>query len=266
MRSSRVSARQLQEIREHLSGRDLSIVQMVADLRLMSGRQLESVFFRLNGHESPAAAARAARRSLTRLVNLRVLTRMGRQIGGIRAGSKAYVYALDAVGARLTGNDTRAYAHQPGPLFVDHTLATSEVIVRIVEAQAHERCRLLQWQGEPTCWRSFRSMGTSLIVRPDLFVALGVGEYEYRIFIEVDRATQHVPTILKKAKLYERYYQSGIEQEHEEVFPQVLFVAPDAHRADELSLALRSRRNAPAHLYSVTTEEQLLDLVLRGMA
>ena len=41
---------------------------------------------------------------------------------------------------------------------------------------------------------------------------LGVGEYELRWFIEVDRTSESLPVIVRKCRLYADYYQSGQEQ------------------------------------------------------
>jgi len=43
--STRTGRRELNELKTRVVGRDLAIVGMVADLRLMSGRQIETIFF-----------------------------------------------------------------------------------------------------------------------------------------------------------------------------------------------------------------------------
>src|ERR1019366_9149983 len=90
----------LRQLRSELSGRDLAIIGQVADLRLMSARQIETIHFPLSEHESSHAASRACQRALARLVRDRLLARLERRVGGVRAGSAAFVYGLGQVGQR----------------------------------------------------------------------------------------------------------------------------------------------------------------------
>lgn len=262
--SSRVGSRALYELADQLSGRDLAIAQIVSDLRLMSGRQLEGMFFRTNGHESAAAASRAARRTLERLASLRVLDRLDRRIGGVRAGSSGFVYSLGPVGHRLIRHSKRPSSRQPGPWFVAHTLAISDLVVGLSAASTQGRCELLQWQSEPKCWRVFDSFAGRVTVRPDLFVAIGLGEFERQFFIEVDRATQHVPTILGKAKVYEQYYRSGREQAESGLFPKVLFVAPDLPRSKTIRSALQAASTLTNELFASTTDADAIEEMIGG--
>ena len=96
-----VGARQLEELREVLSGRDLAVVGQIADLRLMSSRQVQAVHFPDSAHDNPRAAAQACQRCLARLTELRLLTRAERRIGGVRAGSAAACFGLGPVGQRV---------------------------------------------------------------------------------------------------------------------------------------------------------------------
>ena len=85
-------------LRDGLSGRDLAIVGQVADVRLMTARQIEVIHFAPTDHENAAAAARACRRTLERLNRERLLIRLERRIGGARAGSASFIYALGPLG------------------------------------------------------------------------------------------------------------------------------------------------------------------------
>ena len=70
------------------------------------------------------------------------------------------------------------------------------------------------------------------MLRPDLFVSLGVGDFEHRWFCEVDRGTEHLPAILRKCRQYEAYYATGAEQRDHGVFPRACWIVPDQRRAD----------------------------------
>ena len=261
--SARTGQRELAEVRSRLTGRDLAITSMVADLRLMSGRQLEELFFVAANQESDDSSSRATRRTLAQLVDQRILVRLERQIGGVRAGSKAFVYGLGPVGHRLlerTG--PRPRYREPGALFVEHTLAIAQLIVNVTAAARQGTCELINWQGEPKCWRTFSAAGGRVTLRPDLYLSLGVGEYEYRYFVEIDRDSEHLPAIVRKAQLYNRYYRSGREQSRDELFPTVLFVATDAARARAIGRALQTTRGLTSKLFAVTTDNEALKVLL----
>ena len=86
---------------ERLSRRDLAVLHQVAELRLMSVRQIQRVHFPVASHGNRGAATRASQRVLKRLTAERLLQRLSRQIGGVRAGSSGFVMALGPVGQRL---------------------------------------------------------------------------------------------------------------------------------------------------------------------
>ena len=111
-----VSAKGLEQLRERLSGRDLAIIGQVADLRLMSARQIEAVHFPASEHDSQPAAARARQRVLGRLVRDRLLIRLERRIGGVRAGSAGFVFAVGPVGYRLLAAGGRGGGFRSRPV------------------------------------------------------------------------------------------------------------------------------------------------------
>jgi len=52
-------------------------------------------------YDESEAGKRLARMDLARLVEWRVMARLDRSIGGVRAGSEGFVFRLDAAGQRL---------------------------------------------------------------------------------------------------------------------------------------------------------------------
>jgi hypothetical protein len=102
------------------------------------------------------------------------------------------------------------------------------------------------------------------VVRPDLFLALGVGEYEHRFFVEVDRGTEHLPALIKKCRLYESYYASGREQAAHGVSPRTCWVVPDEPRARRLRRAIDGERHLTGELFVVTTTDQALAMLAGG--
>jgi hypothetical protein len=234
--SSRVGSRSaLDEIREGMTQSDLAVVAQVAELRMMSGRQIEAAFFAAERGGNAASRARQCRRALARLVAAGVLSRLERRVGGVRAGSASYVYTLGVVGHRLLDEDRpRPRRYEPTAAFVKHQLAVSQLVVDLTIAARSGLLDLIEVQGEPRCWRTIPAAGRALL-RPDLYLEIGRGDLEYRWFVELDRATHHRPALVRKARVYEGYYRSGIEQADGGIFPRVLWIA----RTDEHAARLR---------------------------
>lgn len=255
-----LSALGVVQLRQRLSERDMAIIRQVAELRLMSARQIQVIHFPDSEHENELAATRARQRALARLVSERLLIRLERRIGGVRAGSAGLVLALGEVGQRvLVLEGPRRRSHEPGPRFVDHTLAVAQLVVDVSVAARRGVLDLLDCQAEPTSWREFAGLGGRRWLRPDMFLALGVGAYELRWFIEVDRASESLPVIRRKCRLYADYYQSGTEQAGRGgVFPRVCWIVPDEGRAERVRQVIIRDRRLPERLFMVTTSEQVV--------
>lgn len=264
MSRSRLGPRGLEYVRDNLSGRDYAIIRHVADLRLMSARHIERIHFTADEHASNATAARSSRRVLERLVRDRLLIRLDRRIGGVRAGSASFIYAIGPVGERLQ-NTTRPRRRfrEPSTTFALHTLAITDTVVTITEAARSGHFDLLQLQPEPHCWRTLPGIPTS-ILRPDLFVSVGIGDFEHRWFIEVDLGTEHLPTLIRKCHAYQTYFQSGSEQAEHGVFPRVLWTMHHPERAHRLAAAVAADHRLTTELFTVTTEPQLLTTLTGG--
>ena len=259
-----LSAAGLVRLRARLSERDLAVLHEVAELRLMSVRQIQRVHFPVASHGNLGAATRATQRVLKRLTAERLLQRLDRQIGGVRAGSSGFVMALGSVGQRLLFADKRRQRdYEPGLRFVDHTLAVSQVVVELQEAARRGVLELLECQAEPRTWRQFGGLDGRRFIRPDLFLVLGSGEYELRWFAEIDRSTESLPVIARKCRLYADYYQSGVEQAQSGVFPRVCWITPDESRADRLTELIARDQRLPAGMFVLTTAAAAAD-VLRG--
>lgn len=262
MSGQRFSRAGVVALRDRLTERELGLASQVAQLRLLSGRQIEALYFPRELHATAEAAARDCRRVLARLVHERVLVRLARRVGGVRAGSASFVYALGPVGQRLLdGQRARPRRYEPSAAFVDHQLAVSQLVVDLTLAERRGRLEILTVEGEPACWRTLPAVGRS-VLRPDLYLAIGAAELEYRWFVEVDRGTHHRPALVRKAQLYESYYRSGIEQATDEVFPRVAWITPDATRAARLRQAFGGEFSDGLML--VTTCDKAIDVLSGG--
>ena len=254
-----VSARGVAQLRERLSERDMAIIRQVACLRLMSARQIQAVHFPVVEHDSESAATRARQRVLARLIRERLLIRLERRIGGVRAGSVGLVLALGPLGQRVLALDgPRRRSYEPGLRFFDHTSAVSQLVVDVTVASRRGLLDLLDAQAEPRCWREFSGVGGGRrLVRPDAFLALGGGGYLLHWFIEVDRSSESLPVVVRKCRLYADYYQSGIEQAARGgVFPRVCWIVPDEARAERVRAAIARDRTLPKRLFVVTPGER----------
>ena len=213
MSAGRLGERGLARLRRDLSARDLGIIGHVGDLRLMSVGQIEALCFPSEAHKSALSARRVCRRVLERLTRDHLLVRVERRIGGVSAGSAGYVYALGPVGARLlSAGSGRRHFREPSGAFVDHTLAIAQLAVDLTVSARSGAFDVVELQAEPRCWRQMSNLGGRTVLRPDLFVSLGIGELEHRLFIEVDRGSEHLPTLVRKCQLYTAYYRTGLDR------------------------------------------------------
>ncbi|HVE45140.1 MAG TPA: replication-relaxation family protein [Acidimicrobiales bacterium] len=265
MSTPRKGRRQLLRLQAELSERDCELLGSVHRLRLASTRQLERLHFPVPPRASRLSAARSCRRTLERLVRERALVRLQRRIGGVRAGSASYVYAIGPVGQRLLGGSgPRRRFREPSGLFVAHTLAVSELCVQLQETARRGELQVVRLETEPQCWRTSTGLGGLSWLRPDFFVVLLAGGYEYRWFVEVDLGTEHTPAILRKCRNYEAYYRSGVEQDRHGVFPRALWVAPDEQRAGRIGSAFRQATGITEGLFVVTAAGRAIEVLAGG--
>lgn len=259
-----LSARGVQLVQARLAERDRAILRQVAELRLMSARQIQAVHFPAELHGSQSAATRARQRAIARLISERLLIALDRRIGGVRAGSAGLVLALGPVGQRLLSLDgPRRRRHEPGLRFVEHTLAIAQLVVEANLAARAGELELLSCEVEPASWRQFAGLGGAVRLRPDACVALGSGGYELRWFVEIDRATESLPTLERKCQVYADYYQAGVEQAEHGVFPRVLWSVPDENRAARLRWLIARSSSLPERLFVVATSQQTLATLVR---
>jgi len=234
---------------EQLSPRDWAVLLMVGHLRLLTGGQLQRLFFA--GTEHGSANPRIARRTLQRLVDAGLLHRLERRQGGLHAGSSSFTYGLTPKGGRAVSQGVgRGLAREPGLAFVRHTLAISEVVVQLHEAKRGGRLDGLELQPEPRSWRDLGGF-EGVKLKPDLFVLVGTGDIEHLAFLEIDLGSEHGPTLQRKAKVYERYFRSGREQQRLGVFPRVVWLVPDDQRREYVERALARARDVTHGLHRV---------------
>lgn len=244
-----------------LGQRDMAVLKDLARVRLLSGRHIQ----RLHVHEgSTLTQARRCRALLQRLHDLHLVARMDRRIGGMHAGSAGYVYGLATLGQRLVsgvgpaGGRRLRLPWNARPEFTDHIMAVSELYVGLRELERDGQLELLAFDAEPAVWRTWQGeAGGQLVLKPDAFVATAVGDVEYLTFVELDRSTQSMSVIRRKAEAYTAYWRSGQEQARQDgVFPKVLFAVLDERRRALLVDALGRLDPDTWRLFQVATQAE----------
>ena len=246
------------EMSVELADRDQAVLASIDQLRLVTTAQLERLHF--TGHASPAAAARATRRTMLRLERAGLVVRLERRVGGVRAGSAGLVWSLGTHGQRLAsshgpaGGRTLRRPWTPSLPFVAHRLATVERYVELVEAARGGDFEVVSFAAEPACWRPFTGIGGEVVtLKPDAVAVVARGDYEYASFIETDMATQSPAVIGRKCSVYASYWRSGREQAIHDVFPRVVFVAPTSARVAVLAGVIGRRPHEERQLFMAVT-------------
>ncbi len=148
----------------------------------------------------------------------------------------------------------------PGERYVRHTLAVTELVVSLHEADLRGELDLIELQTEPTCWRAFLTglAASRAILKPDLFVRIGVGALEDRWWVEIDMATESVGTILAKSRRYLDYYRSGDEQQGHGIFPRIVWAVPDRRRAEDLAEVVHRLPPAAERLFVIWLYDEVV--------
>ncbi|WP_067803940.1 replication-relaxation family protein [Actinomadura formosensis] len=254
-----MSPQDITALLDRLSERDLAVLESLRTYRLLTTAHIRRLHF-THGHASLGAASGATMRVLTRLEEHGLIARLARRIGGVRAGSSGITWQLASTGERLLrrmhGETKRRRYVEPSSAFVAHTLAVAELAIQLHEFRDQGDIELVRLEAEPQCWRSFVSPhGTLEWLRPDLFAITASGEFEDHWFLEADRATEHPPEVVRKAKVYQRYAATGAHQARHGLFPAVAWVVPAPARQEALESALAADKAVQPGLFHVVTVE-----------
>ncbi len=252
-------------IEEHLTARDIRLLEDLERYRLLTTRQIQRLRLPavpFGSHVSTSAATRGTTRILNRLEDLGVVTRLERRIGGTKHGSANTVWQLGATGERYLrtrqGLPRRRRFDEPSLTFIAHTIATRDIAVTVIENAAHRSYDVLTADVEPHCWRTFTTGTGTTTLRPDLFVVTADPTTETHSFVEVDLDTEHLPALIRKCRLYQRYFRTGIEQQARGLFPAIVWLVPTSKRARQLHDAIANARDLDADLFWITTTDQAL--------
>jgi hypothetical protein len=244
---------------QRLSDRDRAILATLARVRLATGGQLE----RLHFHDlSITARAPVRRRVLARLAAWKVLAALPRRVGGVRAGSTGLIFTLDTTGHHLTApHDQSRATRRPRPVgeaFTTHTLAITELYVRIVELSHAGHVLLEEFCSESAAWVP---NGRGGWLKPDAYLILSNGAVDDHWWVEVDRATEHLPAIRRKASMYLDYLHRG-PRDPRDVMPCVLFTVPNQKRRDDITKMIASLPEPAPALFHITHQDDAAEFLI----
>lgn len=251
----RIGPGHVEWVSERLSARDWAIIEMVNRLRLLRADQLERLFFwNLSSRSQYVSRGRV----LHRLVAWQVLAMLPRRVGGAPRGSAGAVYVLGVVGQRLLLARSRAagqiprvrHPGAPGERSLAHILAVSELCTRLAELTRTQAAGLVTFEAEPACWWP---NGLGGWLKPDAYLALDSGTVRDHWWIEVDRATESLPTLQRKLLTYLEFVGRGqLGPDH--LMPRVLITVPGEPRLAAVRVALGRLPDPAGQLFHVATE------------
>lgn len=242
----RVRPRHVEWVAERTGPRDRAIIDSINRLRLASSAQLERLHF---ADLAAAARARIRRRVLARLVAWRVLLPLERRIGGVRAGSAGLVFALDSAGQQLAaGAGGARRPREPSRALLGHSLAVSELYVTLVEQSRSGKFAVAEYRTEPACWWPLPHGGW---LKPDAYLKLTTTGFDDHWWIEVDKDTEHLPTLRRKLSVYLDFARSG-GLGPSGVLPRVLVTVPNEPRAAQVQQLISRLPDADGLLHVVT--------------
>ena len=268
--TARKNKREIEELFRKLNGRDLDILRALHKYRYLTTHHLRRMYFK--DSISGLAALRACNRILAKLCRYGLVAHLKRRIGGVRAGSGAFVWLLAPAGARLldiaeprSEASPRKRRFEPSFAFLEHTLAVAETAVRLDEMEEAGKLKVLAAANEPDCWRGYSGAGGEpKTLKPDMFAVTAIGEYTDNWFLEIDLATEALSTVLKKCLQYISYYKTGLEQQKYGVFPYVVWIVPDEKRRDTVTGRIEELPHRKAQLFVVILMDELELLLIKG--
>jgi hypothetical protein len=264
----RITPKQLALLEETLTPRERDVISTLDRLRLATTEQLRRICF---AGLTRGSAARQAPALLGSLAERQVVVKLARQVGGVRAGSRAAVWSLDTAGQRLAsacgpaGGRALRQPWTPSLAFLAHRLAVSDCFAGLMERVHAREIDLLDFDAEPLSWRRYASpYGGTQTLKPDVFVRLGVAGVERGSFVEIDRSTESRPTLAKKLRVYRTFWETGREQHRRGYYPSVVFAVPDEDRKAALLEVFEAQPEDSQPLWRVTLAANLIDHLIEG--
>ncbi|MGU7929912.1 replication-relaxation family protein [Streptococcus suis] len=250
-----------------LTKRDYEVLSLLNRCRYATTKQLVELYFREN---KPKTATRRANLLTKKLSNLELIHHLNRRIGGVRAGSGSYIWYLTHKGMKVLREIEPSVKlklknrYEPTRNHLKHQLFVTQLFVELYKLHSERMLFLEDFSFEPKCWRSFATLFSSFILKPDAFAKLIIGDFEDAYFFEVDNATEHIGRVIAKCKQYIAYFNTGIEQRENEVFPLVVWIVPDEKRKLAILNRIKEDLDAYWELFEVVTLDEFSGFIQRG--
>jgi hypothetical protein len=255
----RVGPSHVEWVLQRLTDRDWQIVESVNLVRLLTGTQIERLFF---AGVAPGRSRVASRsRTLHRLVAWRVLVPLPRRIGGAGRGSTALAFALDSTGQRLMRERQLAAAQPPrvrrpgAPTerTVRHTLAVSEAYVALTESAREHDFTLKRFHAEPASWWP---NGLGGYIKPDAYAVLGNGKFSDHWWLELDMATESLPAVKRQLASYVDFWSRGQEGPRK-TMPWIAIATTTPERRQAIARLAKGFTSVPAEFFRIVQTHEL---------
>jgi len=265
MTTRRVGPSHVEWVAERLTPRDWQIIESVNVVRLLTGQQIEQMFF---SDLAPGRSRVASRsRVLHRLVAWRVLVPLPRRVGGSGRGSSKMVFALDSTGQRLMrqrllGADQLPRVRRPGPpteRTVRHILAVSEAYVALTEHSREHGFTLATFQAEPASWWP---NGLGGYLKPDAYAVLADSKVRDYWWVECDLATESLPAVKRQLASYADFWDRG-QLGPGKIMPRVVIATTTLQRQQAIARLVSQLPSVPAGLFHIVQIHELADALYR---
>lgn len=231
-----------------LQDRDIAILEDFLVCRIMTTAQAAALFF--------DGRAEAAKKRLQSLKAAGLLAERPRKASdpAVLYLTKAGIEVLDERGVlnRYPTFGVAALVKRAAvsPLTVAHELDVMDTRVAVHAALKREAQRsLVEFSTWPKLheFESETARSMPLVVRPDGFVRVrekgAEGDFEHAFFVEVDRSSESLDTLVQKAAAYLNYFRSGAfalrcggKRDHAAKYPfRVLFILKTEERRNNLA-------------------------------
>ena len=271
MRGKYLPKSRLAELDRTLPLKDKVILSSLQSCRYLTSNQISRLHY--NNYANESAGLRSAQRNLVKLRDCGMIVPLDRRIGGVRAGSGSYIWALTESGVWLLHFGDEDYTprkrfFEPTLNFLKHTLEVSETFVQLTEICRRRKAALIRAELEPSCWRSYTGEdGKPATMKPDMYAVTGDGGYEDSWFIEVDMNTQSPSVVLEKCRRYVLYCVSGLEQRQHGVFPLVVWLVYSKSRKAKIEQYIadcREMSEKSKAIFTVIMPDEFETLILGG--
>lgn len=250
-----------------LTKQDYEVLSLLNRCRYATTKQLVELYFREN---KPKTATRRANLLTKKLSNLGLIHHLERRIGGVRAGSGSYIWHITHKGIKALREVEPSVKlklknrYEPTRNHLKHQLFVTQLFVELYKLHSENKLFLEDFSFEPKCWRSFATLFSHFTLKPDAFVRLTISDFEDVYFLEADNATEHIGRVIAKCRQYIAYFNTGIEQRENEVFPLVVWIVPDEKRKLAILNRIREDLDAYWELFEVVTLDEFSEFIQGG--